>query len=228
MERKYYEAYDDRYRQIHNLNLQWFYDDPTPVVMEVIREFGIGKDKKILELGSGEGRDAYPLFKEGYTLLATDISAEAITYAQRKWPEYAAQFAVLDCVAGSLPERFDFIYGVAVLHMLVEDGDRDGFYQFIGEHLNPDGIALVCTMGDGSMERQTDVRTAFDLQNRTHEQSGKEVEIASTTCRMVSFETLHGEVKRNGLEIIQEGITTALPDFSMLMYAVVRKGKEHQ
>lgn len=222
MERKYYEAYDDRYRQIHGEGLQWFYDAPTPVVAEIIREFGISKNHKLLELGCGEGRDAYPLLRDGYDLLATDISPAAIEYAQKKWPEYGKNFGVLDCISTGIPEKFDFIYAVAVIHMLVEDADRDAFYTFLRSHLTPDGIALICTMGDGEMERKTDICTAFALQSRTHEQSGREVQIASTSCRMVSFETLHEELHRNGLVVLKEGLTSALPDFPMLMYAVVK------
>ena len=222
MERKYYEAYDDRYRQIHSQNLQWFYDDPTPIVAEIIREFGITQTHKLLELGCGEGRDAYPLLLDGYDLLATDISPEAINFAKKKWPDFAEHFGVLDCISGNIPGKFDFIYAVAVVHMLVEDADRDGFYAFIRNHLTPNSIALICTMGDGEMERKTDIRTAFDLQSRTHEQTGKEVQIASTSCRMVSFDTLHKELYRNGLHILKEGLTAAPPDFPMLMYAVVK------
>ena len=223
MERKYYEAYDDRYRQIHSQNLQWFHDDPTPIVMETIHKFNIRQAQTILELGCGEGRDACLLLKKGYSLLATDISPAAISYAQKKWPEFADHFSVLDCLGGVMAGKYDFIYAVAVIHMLVEDLDRDQFYTFIREHLNPNGIALICTMGDGKTERQTDISTAFELQNRTHEQTGKEVQIASTSCRMVSFETLHAELKRNCLEILKEGITAAHPDFSELMYVIVRK-----
>lgn len=227
MQRKYYEAYDDRYRQIHELDLQWSYDNPTPIVMETIKEFKVGHNDRILELGCGEGRDAFPLLKDGYCLLATDISPEAIRYAQKKCPKHAANFGVLDCVAGDTAVKYDFIYAVAVIHMLVEDEDRDGFYTFIREHLNPGGIALICSMGDGKMERKTEVEGAFDLQERVHEQTGTPVQIASTTCRMVSFETLHEELRRNGLEILKEGITAALPDFNSLMYAVVRDATWH-
>ena len=220
MKRKYYEAYDDRYRQVHSQNLQWFYDDPTPIVMETIKKFGIGYSHNILELGCGEGRDAYPLLKQGYKVSATDISTAAIRYAQEKFLEFADNFAVLDCVAGVMHGKFDFIYAVAVLHMLVDDADRDAFYTFIREHLNPKGIALICTMGDGAMERQTDISTAFELQKRTHEQSGKEVQIANTSCRIVSFDRFCRELERNGLLIVEDGITSALPDFPMLMYAI--------
>ena len=220
MERKYYEAYDDRYREIHAQNLQWFYDDPTPIIEEIIESFGITKEHKILEIGCGEGRDAYPLLSSGYCVLATDISSAAIDYAQRKHPRFAERFSVLDCIAGKLSEKFDFIYAIAVLHMLVDDADRDAFYQFIRVHLQPGGIALICTMGDGDVERQTDIATAFDLQNRTHEQSGREVRIANTSCRIVSFDTLRSELKRNDLRIIKDGTTSAPPDFPMLMYIV--------
>ena len=63
---------------------------------------------------------------------------------------------------------------------------------------------------------------SFCVESRTHEQSGKTVNIAGTSCRMVSFETLHGELRRNGLSALKEGITSAPPDFPMLMYAVVK------
>lgn len=222
MERKYYEAYDDRYRQVHGKNLQWFYEEPTVVVRKIIDKYQITRDHKLLELGCGEGRDAFSLLNTGFDLVATDISPAAIRYCQNKRPEYADRFQVLDCVAGTLDRKFDFIYAVAVVHMLVPDEDRDDFYTFIREHLSPNGIALICTMGDGKMERQTDIHTAFDLQKRTHEQTGLEVSVASTSCRMVTFENFKEELKRNALKVLDRGLTNAAPDFPVLMYAVVQ------
>ena len=222
MERKYYEAYDDRYRQVHEKNLQWFYEEPTAIVREIMDKFEITRDHKLLELGCGEGRDAFPLLNAGFDLVATDISTAAIRYCQKKLPEYADRFQVLDCVAGTLDGKFDFIYAVAVVHMLVSDEDRNAFYAFIRDHLSPNGIALICTMGNGKMERKTDIRTAFNLQKRTHEQTGLEVSVASTSCRMVSFSTFEEELKNNELKILETGITNATPDFPVLMYAVVQ------
>lgn len=222
MQRKYYEAYDDRYRQVHREGLRWFAEDPTPVVMETVKGFGITRDSKFLELGCGEGRDAYPLLKDGYDLLATDISETVIDGNKKRWPEFAPDFAVLDCITAEMGEVFEFIYAVAVVHMLVEDADRDGFYTFIRKHLKADGLALICTMGDGKTERQTDIRTAFDLQSRVHEQSGRKVQVAATSCRMVNFDTFHAELCRNGLQVVKEGITASKPDFPVLMYAVVK------
>lgn len=221
MRREYYEAYDDRYRQIHSAGLQWFDDAPSPIVTETMDEFGISQQSAILELGCGEGRDAFALLARGYSLLATDISAEAIRCCQSRKPEYAASFQVLDCVRGKLARRFDFLYAVAVLHMLVRDEDRSAFYEFLRTHLAPGGLALVCTMGDGETERRSDIQTAFTLQPRLHEPTGQKVEVAATSCRMVSFAAFEQEWTQAGLYARKQEITKAVPGFSEMMYAVL-------
>ena len=223
MERKYYEAYDDRYAQVHGQDLQWFASSPSPIVGEVLERYNI--KGKMLEIGCGEGRDAGYLLERGCDVLATDVSPAAIRYARKKYPECAGRFRALDCLTEKLPEKFDFIYAVAVIHMLVPDEDRKGFYHFIREHLAPNGMALICTMGNGEWEMQSDIATAFDVQKRIHEPTGREVEIAGTSCRMVGWQTFRRELAENGLDIIESGITAVEPDFPQMMYALVEKRK---
>ena len=227
MKRKYYEAYDDRYRQIHERNLQWSGENASSIVGEIIRDFSISNHQKILEIGCGEGRDAFPLLRQGFDLLATDVSQEALRFCRERMPDHAERFQILDCVSGRLNTAFDFIYAVAVVHMLVPDEDRNAFYSFIREHLKPEGIALIGTMGDGSFERQTDIRTSFDIQERIHEQTGQTVQISSTSCRMVSFQIFNRELEQNGLVVIREGFTAIEPDFPQMMFAVVRSLKKN-
>ncbi len=222
MQRKYYEAYDDRYCQIHELNLQWFDNTSSPIVAETIAAYGITKHQKILEIGCGEGRDAFPLLEQGFDLLATDVSQEAIRFCKNKFPNYAEHFQVLDCITDQSKHCYDFIYAVAVVHMLVDNDDRRNFYRFIRHHLNPGGLALICTMGNGIAEHQSDIRNAFDLQERIHQQSETPVKIASTSCRMVSFPTFRQELANCGLTIVHEGMTAIEPDFSQMMYAIVK------
>lgn len=221
--RKYYEAYDDRYRQVHRENLRWFMEEPSAIVEETLSEFQIPKTAKLLELGCGEGRDAKFLLHQGYDLLATDISSEAVSYCQKENPQFAGRFRTLDCTKDTLDTTCDFIYAVAVIHMLVLDEDRAAFYRFIHTHLSENGIALICTMGDGETERQSDISTAFELQERTHEQTGKTVHIAGTSYRGVSFETFDRELTENGLEILKQGFTDVQPDYYQMMYAVVKR-----
>ena len=221
MERKYYEAYDDRYRQVHSLGIRWFDSAPSEIVGRVIGRYAV--TGKLLELGCGEGRDAAFLLSRGLDLLATDISSAAIDFCRMQDPDNRDRYRVLDCVNGHLDGKFDFIYAVAVVHMLVEDEDREKFYDFIREHLKEDGIALVCSMGDGITERASDAGHAFDIQNRIHEPTGREVAIASTSYRAVSFDTFRREIGNAGLRILEDGLTDIRPDYYRIMYAVIGK-----
>lgn len=222
MRKKYYEAYDERYKQVHEHNLQWFSTEPSPIVAEVVEDFSVQKSDKILEIGCGEGRDAYFLLENGFDLLASDISDEAISFCKKNFPKYSDNFTKINCITDKLEEKFDFIFAVAVVHMLVLDEDRRAFYNFIKNHLKSSGIALVCTMGDGTQVRQTDINLAFELQNRVHEQSGKSLELVSTSCRMVDFEQFHKELFESNFQILKEGITSVEPDFPQMMFAVIK------
>ena len=219
--RKYYAAYDERYKTAHKKGVSWASDKSTPIVMNVIRQYHVQPESELLEIGCGEGRDSKVVLDNGYHLTAADISEEAISYCQEHMPEYAKNFKVLDCLSCELENTFHFIYSVAVIHMLVIDGDRNGFYRFIHDHLKSDGIALICSMGDGKIEMKSDTCRAFELQERDHP-SGK-IMVAATSCRMVSFKTFEEELINNDLSIIEKGVTSALPEFDNLMYAVVRK-----
>ena len=90
--RSYYEACDDRYRQVHGEKLRWLMEEPSPIVGQVLSEYGIPADAKLQEIGCGEGRDARFLLNRGYDVLATDVSAEAIVYCHRENPKFAARF----------------------------------------------------------------------------------------------------------------------------------------
>ena len=217
--KKYYEAYEDRYKTAHEKGVSWSSSQCTPIVLETIRKYISDPETPMLEIGCGEGRDAKAVLEKGYRLLATDISPEAVAYCKAHIPARSGGFAVLDCVRGEHPDKYGFIYAVAVIHMLVLDEDRNAFYTFVRDHLAENGLALICTMGDGEAELKSDISTAFQLQERDHE-SGKML-VAGTSCRMVSFETFEKEIVSNGLKIVEKGLTESMPDFNSLMYAIV-------
>ena len=220
----YYEAYDQRYRQVHQKSLNWTSDEPTELVTDTIKKYQLTTDSNILEIGCGEGRDAINLLANHYRLLATDVSVEAISFCQKKYPNYAKNFMVMDCLNSQIDEKYDFIYAIAVLHMLVEDEDRKKFYQFIDQHLNPNGIALIGTMGDGINNSCTDPTKAYELTERIHQSTGQPLMVAATSCKMVSFEVLEQEINEGNLQLVESGITEVPPHFSSLMFAVVKKG----
>ncbi len=218
--KKYYEAYDERYKAVHQKNLRCMGYAPSDIVFEMIKKHDISADDTVLEIGCGEGRDSIYLLENGYNLLATDVSPEAVNYCKAQYKEFSDRFSVLDAVSGTLDKKFDYIYSVAVIHMLVEDEDRNAFYSFIKEHLTENGIALICTMGDGKIERKTDVRVAFDLGERVCE--GETVLVTETSCRIVTFQTFEKELKETGFKIMEQGFTSVENHFPVMMYAVVK------
>ena len=221
MKKKYYEAYNERYKTIHKKGFSWSSDIATPIVLKTIKKLNISKEDKLLEIGCGEGRDAKTILEQGYNLLATDISLEAIDYCKAMMLSFSNHFTVLDCLNDNSTGKYHFIFAVAVIHMLILDEDRQKFYKFICNHLDNDGSALICSMGDGKTEMKTEIDEAFSLKKREHP-SG-EIEVAATSCRMVSFETMEKEIKDAGLCIVDKGIISSLPDFDSLMFVVVKK-----
>ena len=63
--RKYYEAYDKRYKQVHDRGLSWSPNDNTQLIEKIIRKYHLEKEK-MLEIGCGEGRDARYLLNKNY------------------------------------------------------------------------------------------------------------------------------------------------------------------
>ena len=161
--------------------------------------------------------------QQGYDILASDISPEAISFCKKKVPEYAGKFMVLNACEDSRDETYDLIYSIAVLHMLVLEEDRNKFLTFVREHLNEEGYGLLLSMGDGEMEYSSDISNAFDKQERVHAETGTKVCIVSTSCRVVSFQTLERELEKNNLLVVEKGITSIEPGFPVIMYVLVKK-----
>ncbi len=221
--RCYYKAYDERYKAIHEKNHTWAADNPTPIVLELLKKNDIPKDAPVLEIGCGEGRDSIAVLKDGYDLLASDVSAEAVRFCKERYPSYRSHFKVVDACRDVLAERYAFIFAASVLHMLVDDADRKAFLGFFHRHLNKNGKALILTMGDGVGEFSTDANTAYQMQERTNNASGISVIVPNTSCRMVNFATLERELRAAELVVLESGITQSLPDFDSLMYVVVAR-----
>ena len=221
--KKYYEAYDNRYKQVHEKGLSWATMSPTPMVLDTIHKYHLEKEN-ILEIGCGEGRDAKYLLDQNYQVLATDISTEAISFCQKNDPIHKDYYQVLDVLDEySSTDQYGFIYSIACLHMLVLEEDRKKFYQYLYNHLKEEGYALILTMGDGNRESQSDITKAFDIVKRTHQETNQEMKVATTSCRIVNFDTLEKEATEKHLQIIDKGITEIDNHFEEIMYIILKK-----
>ena len=78
MDKKYYEAYNERYITAHESGVSWSSDVATPIVLQTLRNYRINQSTRLLEIGCGEGRDARAVPERGFCLTATDLFEEAI------------------------------------------------------------------------------------------------------------------------------------------------------
>ena len=219
---KYYKAYDKRYKQLHEKDLSWENDVQTEIVEQIIKKYKISKTDSILEIGCGEGRDSKILLNKGYNLLATDVSQEAINYCKQIDENHSNNYEVLDVLdCDTFKDKFNFIYSIACLHMLVLDNDRKKYFDFIHNHLKNNGYALVLTMGDGIKESSSDINKAWEDTERVHQKTNEIINVATTSCRIVNFETLEQEIKDSNLLIIEKGITQIIPNFPEIMYVLI-------
>lgn len=227
MKNDYYKAYDKRYRQTYENNSLWEISERTKEVIDTLKKYKITKNSNILELGCGEGRDAIYLLDNGYNVLGVDYSFAVIDKCNELTNyKYVNNFKQLDLIENSLNEKFDFIYSVSVIHMFVLDEHRNKFYNFIYDHLKDNGIALIISMGDGTLEINSDLEKAFDDTKRVNINTNKEIMVASTSCRVKKIDEMKKEIQLNNLEILEEKIIDDVPSFNKCMLFIVKKKLE--
>ncbi len=196
---KYYEAYDLRYNELHKLNMEWESKVTTQEIQAWISHYSIMKRSDILEIGCGEGRDSIKMINDGFNVTGIDVSKSAIGKCLEK--SSAGNFLIWDIVKNPLKTKYNYAYSISTLHMLVLDEDRKSFLTNIYESLENNGIFLLMNMGDGEMERRTNIEEAFDTVERTHLESGKKIQVAATSCRIVNEKTHRSEIESAGFKI---------------------------
>lgn len=223
MEEKYYKAYDERYKTIHNtLNKQWAGDQPSYVLKAWLTKLKANSNSSILEIGCGEGQNALYLLDNNFNVYASDVSPQAIKWCKSK-TDKKDNFFVLDILDNNHKTCYDFIYSISTLHMLVPDEDRRQFFNFIYNHLNSGGKAIVTVMGDGENERlDCDITKAYELSERKTEQ-GEKVMVTSTTCKIVNWQRLFDEIGSTELKVIDHFLSTEIYGFNVSMVVILQK-----
>ena len=219
----YYKAYEKRYKQVYEKNMMWSSNSFTPEVMDIIKEFNISKKAKILDLGCGEGRDAIYLLKENYNVLAIDYSQTVINKCNEITNnKFTKSFKQFDILEDKLNKKFDFIYSIAVLHMFVLEEHRNKYLNFIKTHLNENGKALICIMGNGVDEYFSNIEEAFNDTKRIVLNNSSTINVATTSCRVANWSTFENELRSNNLKIIKKWISKKIPEFNNSMCVVVK------
>ncbi len=227
MTKKYYHAYEDRYKKVHEeKGKPWAGERPSTLLKDLLLKYGANEKSSILEIGCGEGQNALYLMSEGFSVDASDISPEAISWC-KNWAKERGldgdRFFVMDACDNDFEGEYDFIYSVAVLHMLVEDEDRHKFLSFINRHLKKEGRAFVIVMGDGTMSYRSGTKEAFELADRPFEDGI--IQVATTSCRKVTWEEYLAELDRAGLKVLDHYVDRTISGFDVSMVAELARGE---
>lgn len=162
--------------------------------------------------------------QNNFNILASDVSSEAIKWCKQKARERnlnISNFFVMDILNNELTDKYDFIYSVATLHMLVLDKDRKAFLDFIYNHLEDDGKAFISIMGDGTITKATDITKAYNIANRNF--GDKVVHVVETSCRIVDWKQFLTELKNSNLTPLTHYVDHSISGFKDSMVVEVVK-----
>ena len=145
MKRK--EHWERIYRSNRPTELSWFQAEPA-LSLRLIENAGIGKDRRIIDVGGGGSALAGCLLRAGFERVAVlDISAEALRHAQKRLGARAGGVEWLEADVRKIdpPCRFDLWHDRAAFHFLVKKRERQAYMETLRRALAKDGQAIIAT-----------------------------------------------------------------------------------
>ncbi len=142
--------FDTLYQQAQNdpNKVPWAKMQPHPFFQDWLDNHGQSlenKDASILVIGCGLGDDAQALADLGFTnITAFDISGEAISWCQKRFPDSDVNYMVADLfdLDSNWQNKFDFVYECRNIQALPLDV-RSQIINNIANLVAPEGILLV-------------------------------------------------------------------------------------
>lgn len=204
---EYYKKYDERYKTSHSQGIAWTGDKHSKILEKYLKD--ISKEQTILEIGCGEGQNTLYLLKQGYSILACDVSENAICWCKNRAEQEKLNkdiFFTLDILEEKLEQKFDVIFSFSVLHMFVTNEHRDKFYKFLSNHLKKNGKAIITSMGDGEISFTSSI-------NIDEKVSNNNITTQKLPCKIASLNEIKEEINRNGLRLKNAYISGEIQGF---------------
>ena len=138
--------WDGRYRGGGPTAVSW-YEAHVSVSLELISALGVGPDAAVLDVGGGASPLVDDLLARGHRDVAVlDVSAVGLDAARARLGDPAGvTWVVHDLLTWSPPRRWDVWHDRAVLHFLVDDGDRASYAALLRQALHPGGAVVIGT-----------------------------------------------------------------------------------
>jgi trans-aconitate methyltransferase len=143
------EHWDGRYAAAGATGVSW-YQAHARTSVELIDAVGRTRDSAILDVGGGASTLVDDLLADGQRDVSVlDVSASALDIARRRLgdpPEVT--WIVADLLGWTPPRRWDLWHDRAVLHFLVDAGDRARYVALLRQALRRGGAFVIGTFAD--------------------------------------------------------------------------------
>jgi 2-polyprenyl-3-methyl-5-hydroxy-6-metoxy-1,4-benzoquinol methylase len=127
--------------------VSWF--EPVPAVsLAMLDAAGVTPDMCVIDIGGGDSRLVDHLIQRGFTCLAVlDVSAAAIERAKARLGEQAAvpRWISADVAGEWDAQPVDVWHDRAVLHFLIDPGDRARYLAHLKLRVKPGGTVILST-----------------------------------------------------------------------------------
>lgn len=215
MDDKHFDIYNDSYRFVtpdflapeNAAQAERFLQANSESLLNFLKSFfsergGLdslhGQD--VLETGCGLGGLSLELSKIGAKTMGLDLSSLAVQGARdfARFKGLSSEFECLDITKSpKLQQKFDYIIDSHLLHCLTSQKDRESYFEFVKNHLKPDGVFLVETATYESEIREP-LGYDFDQDYNLHQEIGNSF---YPVRRLAPTEELEKEIPKNGLKI---------------------------
>lgn len=136
-------------------DVSWYEREPARS-LQFIDESGIAKNRPIIDVGGGASTLVDHLLDRGYSQLTVlDIAQDALRQARDRLGERAGRVEWLeaDVLAFRAARRFALWHDRAVLHFLVDAGERSRYVKALQRALEPGGHAILAGFGPDGPRR---------------------------------------------------------------------------
>lgn len=147
--------WEDIYHSKPLSEVSWY--QPIPQIsINFIRESGISKSAKIIDIGGGDSFLVDYLLKEGYkNITVLDISEAAIKRARQRLGKRAdeVKWVVTDVAEFSTEETYDLWHDRAAFHFLTEKVDIEKYLETAQQSINSNGVLIMGTFSENGPKK---------------------------------------------------------------------------
>ncbi|WP_304123418.1 bifunctional 2-polyprenyl-6-hydroxyphenol methylase/3-demethylubiquinol 3-O-methyltransferase UbiG [Methanosphaera cuniculi] len=196
---------------------EYYRKNPNPVDPSTFAKFIIGfmePEKKLIELGCGNGRDSVYFAQQKINVTAIDQVEEEMDYLNKKHSLYNLNFKADDFTNLDTDKKYDYIYSRFTLHSVNEEAEKRVF-NWITKQLNDKGLFFL------------EVRSINDPMFQKGEKISESENVTTHYRRYLDFDETIEKLENRGLKILykleSQGLAKYKDDDPTLIRIVAQK-----